>query len=109
MALDQGMASTGIDIPEFEEEHIVPQVTYPKIKGKEHMLPRIPIENVEFSEPSTPDSKRAEPSGFIHPPSETSSNRHICPMKTMLCYNSWKTSIEKSTKCSQYCGLHLIT
>src|ERR1700677_50571 len=71
------MASTGIDIPEFEEEHIIPQVTYPKIKGKERMVPRIPIGNVEFSEPSTPDSKRAEPSGFIHPPSETSSNRHM--------------------------------
>src|ERR1700677_3582074 len=77
MALDQGIASMGIDLPDFEEEHIVPQVTYPTIKGKEHMAPRIPIGNVEFSEPSTPDSKRAEPSGFIHPPSETSSNRHM--------------------------------
>src|SRR5271154_4822750 len=76
MVLDHDMALMGIVLPEFEEEHIVPQSTYPKIKGKERMVPRTPIENVEFSEPSTPDSKRAEPSGFIDPPSETSSNRH---------------------------------
>src|ERR1700677_2727501 len=71
------MASTGIVLPEFEEEHNVSQITNPKIKGKELRVPRIPIENVEFSEPSTPDSKRAELSGFIHPPSETSPNRHL--------------------------------
>src|ERR1700677_673163 len=41
------------------------------------MVPRIPIGNVEFSEPSTPDSKQAELSGFIHPPSKTSSNKHM--------------------------------
>ena len=41
------------------------------------MVPRIPIGNVEFSEPSTPDSKQAESSGFIHSPSETSFNRHM--------------------------------
>src|ERR1700677_2208944 len=77
MAFDHGMASTGIELPEFEEEHFISQVTDPKTKGKECMVPMIPIENVEFLEPSTPDSKQAEPSGFIHPPSETSPNRHL--------------------------------
>src|ERR1700677_2232186 len=77
MALGHGMASTGIELANFEEEHFVSQVIYPTTKGKEHMIPMIPMENVDFSEPSTPDSKRAELSGFIHPPSKTSSNRHM--------------------------------
>ena len=71
------MASTGIVLPEFEEEHNVSQITNPKIKGKELRVPRIPIENVEFSEPSTPDSKRAKLSGFIHPPSKILPTRHL--------------------------------
>ena len=74
MALGHGMVSTGMDLPSFEEECFVPQVIYPLTKGKEHM---IPIEDTGLSEPSTPDSKRAKPSGFIHPLSESSSSKQL--------------------------------